>query len=105
MADNQDFKWWEAIKERLSFYGGIIVCIVIDTGFLLVQHLIIFGFKWCNDIFHARGHAEAPSQHAAISPQHLLEGIFDWGTFCIVVFYIVYDIVKISKKIVWRIKS
>jgi hypothetical protein len=104
VADNQDFKWWESIKERLSFYGGITTCIVIDTGFLLIQRLIILGFKLCDDMFRAKGHAEVPAQHAGMSSQHLLETIFDWGTFCIVVFYIVYDIFKISKKLAWRMK-
>lgn len=101
MTDHGEYGWWKAIKDRLSFYSGITTCIVIDACFLLIQHFIARGFRWGIDMLHTGEHAES----SILSSQNILEGVIDWGTFCVIVFYILNDVIKIGRKIWYRMKN
>jgi hypothetical protein len=96
-----DIEFWSTLKERGKFFIVVIFCIIFDSAFFLVQKLLVIGCKWCSEhistLTTSSDHANQLS--VGIHSYSLLEYIFDWATFLVVVLFVLQDVYKMAKKI------
>lgn len=94
MNDNlRKLHWWDAIKERLRFFGGITLCMAIDLMFLLMQRVLVLGYKWSATKLHV--HLE---EGTSLSPPLILEIAFEWGTLLLVLWWLVKDVITLIRR-------